>query len=203
MKVFIAVPCLDYCATDFALSLAAMTGYMAHHPVTKKEIKIGLSAVKGSMIWDARNTLVARALEQESVTHILFLDSDMSFPIDTLHRLAHHQKDIVGATYVKRYPPHETLGRPLQENDLLGTPGLVKMCDIPLGVCLIKLSVFNTLRFPYFRYIKTDDAATTISEDTYFCLNAREAGFDVWCDYHLTKSIGHVGQQIFKFGDSK
>jgi hypothetical protein len=191
MKVLIAVPSLDYCPADFAMSLASLTHYRAKK--LGQEIKIALMNQKGSIIMDARNALVEAALEREC-THILFLDSDMVFPANTLERLAEVGEFIVGASYVRRVSPHTMLGKPDRAAKNL-KPGLTEMETMPFGCILIKMSVFAALERPFFRYVT--GATGSISEDTYFCLRAREANFRIFMHNQLTKELGHVGIKAF------
>jgi hypothetical protein len=60
---------------------------------------------------DARNHLADVAVNViDGASHILFLDSDMTFPPDTLQRLLDHKVPIVGADYVKRNDLGKLLG---------------------------------------------------------------------------------------------
>lgn len=191
MKVLIAIPALDYVATDFAMSLAALLGHTTTDSL-RREVKVSLWCQKGSIIMDARNACVEKALEIEA-THILFLDSDMTFPPDTLQRLAAHQKDIVGATYIRRVPPYNLLGSPARETT---ASALRLMATMPFGCILLKTKVFEKLTRPYFRYITTENG--TISEDEWFCIQAGEVGLQVWCDPALTGLLGHIGTHIYR-----
>jgi len=65
-----------------------------------------LMTSQGSMLVQQRHSLVERALRQNP-THILFIDSDMEFPADTLNRLLAADKDIVGANCTTRAMPPE------------------------------------------------------------------------------------------------
>ena len=198
MKALIAVPSLDYCAADFAMALAALTAtkqpYRKFNGSDPSPIKVGLINVQNSNYPDARNTLAQAALDQ-AVDWLLFLDSDMTFPPDTLSRLAAHRVDIVGASYLTRHKHgnnrllgHDIQGKPL---DLALKGSLAPMLDLPLGCCLIKTSVFKALPTPWFRFPMTE--THTLSEDLYFCRAATAAGLRVWCDTTLTREVAHVG----------
>lgn len=193
-RVLIAVPALDLCSTDFAMSLASLMGHTTRDSL-RREIAPSLWCQKGSIIMDARNAAIEAALACDA-THILFLDSDMVFPKDTLARLLAHGKDIVGATYAKRYPPHSALGDFDHAPGLPPGNGIVKALSLPFGCILIKMTALAKLPRPYFRYLTTEGG--TISEDEWFCLQAREAGLTVWCDLSLTREVGHVGQAIYR-----
>ena len=75
-KILIAVPCMDSVAAQFAQALAMLE-------------KVGgclVSFVIGSLIYNSRNDLARQAMKMDC-THILWLDSDMVFPPETLKYL--------------------------------------------------------------------------------------------------------------------
>lgn len=196
MKVVIAVPTLDMVSADFAFSLAGMLGKRAYDRKLSREVPVALIHQTGSIIMEARNALVAQA-QALGASHILFLDSDMVFPPDTLDRLVGHHVPIVCATYVKRTGEHEMLGqRSTVTAYVPGSRSLVMMDTIPLGCALISMKVFEILPRPYFAYLTT--AEGTQSEDTFFSLTARRAGFTIWMDPNLTADIGHVGTKVYR-----
>lgn len=190
-KVAVAVPCLDMVAADFAFSLAALMSRRAYDPKLRKAADVALIHQSGSIIMDARNALVARAQEMNA-SHVLFLDSDMTFPPDTLDRLLAHHKPVVAATYVKRTGDHGMLGEPLMNEHF----GLRPYRTIPLGCALINMNVFEKLPRPYFRYVTTERG--TISEDTWFCLQCEEAKVPIYVDPKLTAEVGHVGVKVYR-----
>lgn len=194
MKVAIAIPTLDMVATDFAMSLASMLAVRAYDKKLSRTIDLALMHQTGSLIMEARNALVERAIDC-GASHILFLDSDMTFPPDTLSRLASHHKDIAAATYVKRMEPPTLLGEPILEGTLFAD-GLRLYRSIPLGCALIKLSVFSRIQRPFFRYMTLPEG--TISEDTYFCLQAEAANIPIHVDTRLTAEVGHVGVKVYR-----
>lgn len=57
-----------------------------------------------SLVSRARNNMIARAMNSDSMTHVLFIDNDISWnPIDVL-KLLFSEKDIIGGIYpLKRY----------------------------------------------------------------------------------------------------
>jgi hypothetical protein len=80
-------------------------------------------------------------------------NTDMTFPPNTLVRLLSHNKEVVGATYNKRVPPFETLGRlkgqkPSEED--LAKGGIWPAELLPTGCLLIKMTVFQKIGWPYF-----------------------------------------------------
>lgn len=189
MKVLIGVPSFDLCHSDFTTSLAGMLMHRAYDRTMSRDVKIAYQNVKSTIIHSARALLVQSAMDNDC-THILFLDSDLTFPPNTLNRLIAHHKSFVCATYVKRHPPHELLGKP--EPVQTAEPGLALMAEVPLGCALISMKVFERLERPHFSYIAGPTPADDISEDIGFCRAVRAAGIPIYCDPTLSRELGHL-----------
>lgn len=189
MKVLIAVPSFDMCHSDFTTSLAGMLMHRAYDRAMSRDVKIAYQNVKSTIIHSARAMLVQSAVDNDC-THILFLDSDLTFPPNTLNRLIAHHQPFVCATYVKRHPPYELLGKPITSPSTVG--GLLPMDEVPLGCALIKLSVFDLLERPHFSYVCGPTPASDISEDINFCRAVRASGVDILCDPTLSRELGHL-----------
>ena len=146
--------------------------------------------------------------------YVLFLDSDIKFPAWTLGRLLSLDKDIAGASYIRRTPPYELLVKPLPDADMqVVNGGVHEVAMLPTGCLLVKADVFRRLGRPYFRspsfevndrtpemlrdYLPDDMRPVTVGEDTWFCAAARAAGYRVWWDADLTADIGHIGERVF------
>jgi hypothetical protein len=190
LRIAIAVPSGDMVHADFAMSLARMCAMT-------QGMRLNVINNKSSIVAIARNNGVRLAQEFDA-HYLLFLDSDMMFPEATLWRLLMHRQDIVGATYTKRVPPYSTLGTVLPGEVAQMPSGLIEMARIPTGCLLIKMSVFEKLPRPYFRFDANEETGDIIGEDYIFCDRARAAGFRIWCDPALSHEIGHIGQQVFK-----
>jgi len=190
LRVAIAVPSGDVVHADFAMCLSRMC-------TTTHGMLVNVINNKSSIVAIARNNGVQLA-QDFGAHYLLFLDSDMMFPENTLWRLLMHRQDIVGATYTKRVPPYPTLGTVLGGSVALAPPGLVEMARVPTGCLLIKMSVFERLQRPYFHFDVNPQNGEIIGEDYIFCDRARAAGFRIWCDPVLSHEIGHIGQQVFR-----
>jgi len=196
LRIAIAVPSGDMLHADFAMSLARMCA-------STQGMRLNVINNKSSIVAIARNNGVQLAQEFDA-HYLLFLDSDMLFPESTLWRLLMHRQDIVGATYAKRVPPYATLGTVLPgevartSSGMTAASGLIEMARIPTGCLLIKMSVFEKLARPYFRFDADEATGDIVGEDYVFCDRARAAGFRIWCDPALSHEIGHIGQQVFK-----
>jgi hypothetical protein len=187
--VAISVPSGDIVHTDFAMSLAMLC--MDH------SVQSFLLNSRSSLVPLGRNQCVGGAQIMKA-THLLFLDTDMVFPADTLARLLTHDKDIVGATYSQRMPPFHPLAV-TEEGETTVTSGLQRMRIMPVGCILIRTGVFNALAQPYFSLIADGDQLQ--GEHYSFCAKVRASGFDLWCDGDLSAQIGHIGQKIYRLGD--
>jgi len=185
--VAIGVPSGDMVHADFAMSLANLS----RHPGPP----FFLMNAKSSLVAIGRNQCVAAALLAKA-THLLFLDSDMTFPVTTLTRLLAHDKDVVGAVYSQRVSPFHPLGVTDAGEHKHITKGMHRMRIIPTGCMLIRTALFAKIPKPWFNTIADGDHI--LGEDYYFCEQVRRAGFDVWCDGDLSRDIGHIGQTVYK-----
>src|SRR3990167_5756236 len=190
VKVLVAVPCGDQVAAGFAQDLALLMGFTTF---AKPDMELALAFLRGTYLPRARAVLVQHALDRQA-THLLWLDSDMRFPKDTLLRLLAHDKPIVAANYPTRTAPilptaldGETR-EPIFEHD-----GLVEAAFCGMGVMLTDIGVFLALTMPWFAvgYIRATDGYAV--EDTFFCQRAREAKFAVWIDGALSEQVRHAG----------
>ena len=187
-NILVAVPCLDMVCADFAFSLARLTG--------RGTPTMTVLDVRSSDVAWSRNEAVRQALDGE-YSHLMFLDSDMHFPADTLTRLLGHGKPIVGATYVRRCEPYSLLGafeKPAET-------GLVEALELPAGCLLINVAVLRKISWPWFKWEYGDEVGARLGEDLYFCRKAREAGLRVYCDMDLSKALGHVGVRRYTIKD--
>lgn len=153
----------------------------------------------GSMMAQQRENCVMMALRAKC-DYLIFVDSDQTFPKDTIHRLVSHGVDIVGANIpIKKIPARPTaigLNGKLLFTDPEST-GIVEVQRIGTGIMCIDMKVFNKLERPWFdqRWVKS--AMAFRGEDDYFCDMARKAGFQVFVDQDLSKEIGHIGDFIY------
>ncbi len=140
-------------------------------------------------------TIVVKEAIKAKCTHLLFVDHDMRFEPDALQRLLERDKDIVGVNYNLRRLPVATV---VKKEDLDGNViweknenGLVQCCGLGTGFLLIKLSVFDKLKHPWFLVEHDDKGGLKCGEDMYFCYEAMKAGFKIWLDPTLV--VGHIG----------
>lgn len=199
MKTVIAIPCMDMVHTAFMSSLLLMD------PVGQ----ISYAIESGSLIYDARNKLLARALKS-GADRLLWLDSDVVFDTDMMQKLSEDIDagfEIVCGLYFKRRPPY--------------TPVIYKECELKSfeGLLAPTATTFNEYPkddiFPVagcgFGCVMMDMKAVEkivakngsllfmpaagFGEDLSFCMRARDAGVQIYCD--STVKLGHVGYKTY------
>ena len=151
----------------------------------------------------ARNE-ICEAVRKGTHDYLLFLDADMVHPPDLIERLLAHRKPVVTARYHMRKPPfstvayvkHPTINEPHGYQTVHFGRGLVEIERCGAGALLIRrdvlLAIHDRIGANYFRYQRGPQAPHdfTVSEDFWFCQQAREAGFSVWLDWET--ECGHV-----------
>lgn len=194
-KVAILIPSDGEIKAWTAMSLASLCAFSA-----LRGVSLALIEEQASMVTRARNHLAWNAVRQ-GADWLLFIDSDMTFPPDAMLRLVNHDKDIVGATYCKRVPPYEMLGR--FKEDAKPTDALVEADALPAGFLLIRANAISGLPMPWFfesndeSAVREENPAGLISEDINFCVKAKAHGLSIFCDLSLSYEVGHIGSRIF------
>jgi hypothetical protein len=197
--VAICIPSMSSMCTDTALSLIALV-----QRATNLGIKVITINYQCCVISHSRNQLVVKALafDNPKVTHILWVDSDMTVPQTALERLLSHDKDVVGSFYSRRTFPHTTAGCLIGTHDV-AKGGLYPASLMPHGCCLVKRKVYETIKGPWY-FEHYDDAQICegddfghVSEDSNFTTQCIKHGFEVFCDADLTFETGHIGSAIF------
>lgn len=187
MKILIAIPTSREIDIQCAASLIGM----------KRKGRIGVFAPQSYAIDASRNLIVEHALEI-GYDYILWVDSDMILPKNTLLRLLSHNKDIVSGVYsykvingenavAKRYSKtEEDTYEDVSLKEIRETKELMLVDGIGFGCVLTKVDIFKKIKQPWFRYEKD------LGEDIFFCRKAQENGIEIFVD--PTVKAGHVGQ---------
>lgn len=199
MKLAICVPARDTVHVGFAKCLANLTARLA-----KENINYELIFNLGSVIPQQRNTLAESALERKA-DYLLWLDSDMHFPANTVEKLLKHNKEICAATYSTRIKPQRSVAF-LDKNNLdkrLKTKnGLHKVFAVGMGCMLVSRIVFENIPKPWFQYVWNEDTQDLSGEDIYFCNQANDTGFEIFVDADLSNDVAHYGTKAFLIGET-
>lgn len=145
--------------------------------------------------------LVLEAALKQGATHLLWLDSDMSFPRTTAVQLWMHQQAIVACNYLSR---RQASGRWTAQRDD-GTriethersSGLEAVDIAGMGVFFLSTDVVADLARPWFRH-GLNEFGGDVGEDVLFCRALRAAGHTIYLDHDLSKEIGHIGQHTYR-----
>lgn len=192
IKVCVIIPSAVMVHMNFALSLVRMVAGSA-----MSGIKIGCLNSRGAYVQRNRFKGVRKAIEF-GVDYVLFVDTDMSFPDNALVRLIAADKEIVGANYVRRAPPFDSLAK--TNGGLVS--GVIEVEGMPTGLLLVKADVFKKLPEPWFEV--NWNGNDFVGEDYSFCGLAREHGFKIWMDCDLSAQVVHWGEMGFRWtGEGK
>ena len=196
VKLAVCIPARDqmHAATSFCL-------YNLAQDLTASDVKHNLFISPGTLIVNQRHELVKSAMEW-GATHILFIDSDITFNSDHVFQLVNHDLPIVGAAYSKRVTPIiPTAWYSLDDWDSWirvdeHTDQLIEVAAMGLGFCLIKTEVFKKINMPWFELGFRLGQYT--GEDIEFFRKAGDAGVPIFLDLDITKELGHLGTFEFK-----
>lgn len=203
-RVAICSPCTDTVQSMWAHDYAMMLGCTIR---SEPSIELAASFMPGSLIPQQREDLVLEVLRGE-FTHILWLDTDMRFPPDTLLRMLEREKRIVAANYVQRRKPFRPVTYPsFATPDVrlfteVSDSGLVAVDAVGFGCVLTVVDVFKKLPEPWFAAAWVSETQEFVSEDVYFCRRAREAGEQIWIDHDLSQQVYHIGTFPFAMVDA-
>jgi hypothetical protein len=180
--------------TSFAYDLARA---MSFHTATTDD-RVLLYTSHGTLIASQRMELARQALE-EKADYLLWLDSDMRFPRETIGHLMLRDKPIVAANYATRRMPVKPVAM-MDNNGEIGrvytapdSEGLQPVDYIGMGVMMVKREVFEKVEAPWFAIPYSTVGNHYIGEDVFFCSKAREAGYEVLVDHDLSHQVRHIG----------
>ncbi len=209
-NVSLAIPIADTVDHRVLQSMLGVVNYAAINGITIVDIGV----THRQMIDDARNNLTETFLSTPT-DWLFWMDSDMTFPKDTLVELFRvaEEKDakmVTGVYYQRKglnFPVLWSRGDDLEsgrkscdDSTRAATNKYVGAFLFPhpdkkeaarahaagFGCVLVHRTVFETLDRPWFQFVPK-----TCSEDFYFFVNAQEAGFELW--YTPRLELGHIG----------
>ena len=168
--------------------------------------------VNESLISRGRNTLAARFLNNESTTHLFFIDADIGFDPWHILTILNHDKDVVCGLYpMKSLPLKWVVNGVDGEATKAGDDYLIEVSKAGTGFMCIKSHVFEEIKkHPAVKPFNNDiglpkeldkhmytffDSAVRenryYSEDWTFCENWRDLGGQIWIDSRIL--LKHTG----------
>lgn len=205
-NIAVAFCCHDRVHAAFAAHLTRMMGMFTGQmmgPVEGQEIypSTGLVYCMTSILPDGRQKIV-EVCKKQNRSHILWIDTDMVFPVEVIHLLMRHGQKIVGANYPSRRAPFKFTAGTLDNKWLETKPdsdGLIEVGHVGMGCVLTDISVFEG-DGPWFQFDwrrNDENEWTPIGEDVFFCREARARGHKIFVDQELSRSMGHIGEFTF------
>lgn len=161
-----------------------------------------------TLIHTARNVLASEFLKTDC-EWAFWLDSDMILPAKTIPIMVRWAKklnaEFLTGIYHQRMGDHKPLVL-VRDNEKISydddfshnmviipdgcsTPFQADCCGF--GCVLMHRNVLGKIEKPYFKYIFTEKGKE-VSEDFYFCMQAKKAGIQLWVIPDL--DCGHLGQ---------
>lgn len=190
-NICVAIPAMDTCATGFAVCLGSLA---------RPAGRFAIRSICGSLIYDARNKLAAKAIKLDA-DYVMWFDSDMIFQSDTLVRLLktleEKDADIVSGLYFRRAAPFTPVVFDSFEVDDAGAKwtdytgelsGVHEVGAVGFGCVLMKTDVLLDI---FAKYGNPFSPLAGVGEDLSFCWRARELGYKVLLDADV--KCGHVG----------
>lgn len=199
VKTLIAVPCFDMVHTDFMESVVNM----------QKAEDAYFTVVKNTLIHIARNIIASNAMEHK-FERVLWLDSDMRFPVDMYHRLSKTMDetgcDLVTGLYFSRRPPIKpnVFTELHWEKDETGKidagaeymwhypEGLAEIAACGFGCCLTSVDIMRRVGEEFGTVFNPFEG---MGEDMSFCLRAGKIGAKMLID--TTIKCDHIGQAVY------
>lgn len=168
-------------------------------------IQVVLDMDSGTVLSNQRQVLADTAINKHNADHIMWLDSDMTFPEDVIIKLLEHKKKVVCATYSKRVAPfHATAFYNIDPVEPVDTTnyGVVPIKYSGMGCMLIKATVLDEMPSPHFPLKWHAPSGTWHGEDMGFCDMLTAHDIKIYCDLDLSREIGHLGQQEFQLNQA-
>ena len=169
-----------------------------------------------SLISRARNTLVAKFLNNPVSTHLFFVDADIGWEPWHLLVMLNRDVDVIGGLYPMKTLPVRWVVNGFEGAET-GPDGLQEVSKTGTGFMLVKRHVFEKLNaHPAVKPFRNDiglpkeldkhlrtyyDTAVRenryYSEDWTFCENWRDLGGKIWVDKRVL--LRHTGSYVFDF----
>ena len=143
----------------------------------------------------------------------LCVDSDIVFNTESFYRLIAMDKDIAAGWYMTEDGNTTSVAHWLEEDDFKNNGGVMNhetgetmskrrkpftVDYTGFGWVLIKNGVFENLEYPWFapkmQVFDSGEVQDMCGEDVSFCLDAKEKGFEIWCDPKIR--VGHEKTRI-------
>ena len=200
INITLCIPCSEVIPAHFLDNIIRLMYYTQKNQIAT----LRFSSLIFPLIAKSREFLAYQALKQDpKPDYLLWLDTDIIMPQDTVKTLLSADKDIIGGIYYAKIKPYFPIlrkegiweGKSWNYLVLEWENNLFKTDFIGFGCMLIKREVFEKVQRPWF-----EEKIDGLSEDLYFCKKARETGYDIWATDVLNLKHGYgsgVGKEHY------
>ncbi len=160
------------------------------------------------------NESIADMLEK-GCTHTLFIDDDMVFSMDIVHKLLSESNKLtmdgirklgIGVNPCRKSPVDlYYTAKPLNStnpDDFLqskGKSGVEEVSACGLGVFLIQTSILAEIAPPHFGIEWIEEKQEHGGEDFFFIKKLRDNGVRIFVDQDISQTIGHAGEFVYSY----
>lgn len=205
LDVFVGLASRDTWSSDFGMCMIQLVADFAQKYEGFDEQRIRVDKKEGSILPNQREGLAQKALEL-GCTHLLFIDTDQTFPPSALRRMLSWKEPIVACNVaIKTFPTAPTARLFTKGNTKGGllftwsdSVGLAPVWRIGTGIMLIDTKVLRKIPEPWFPNRWMEETKTFQGEDWCFCEKAEAYGFHPVVDQALSWQVGHVGKMEYK-----
>jgi len=203
-KVLIACPTPELVKISVVSNLISIILHARRLP----DVEVGFSYKTGVRTDRNRNEILKIGLEQ-GYSHILWLDTDMLFPVNIVEKYLEADKDIVGCLYFKRGYPYTPIGsykskkkefsyNPLEPQSLPKNQ-VIEVDGLGFGGMMVKSSVYQTMGEDKWckygeEYHIPLEGGNHLTHDFYFCRKAQEHGVHIYL--HTGIKPGHITEIV-------
>ena len=195
-KLAVLIPCRDTLHSAHALALAELVKFN-----TMNNIDTHVFMDASTILLTQRERLATQAVGLNA-DYMLWLDSDMVFPVTTAVRLLAHNEPVVAGNYIRRQKPYKGVAykkigdweKPLSFDI---QDELVSVAGVGMGCLLIKTDIFKELSKPWFDFQWTPSSNDFLGEDMYLCQKITAAGYSIKIDTMISQELHHLGTFAF------
>ena len=211
-KIMVATPVYQTVHVEFCESLLR-----SQFALARQNLEMGWGRMVGLSARGGRNVLVAEFLSRPELSHMMWIDADLSWPPHAIGKLLTHDLPVVAGLYCTKTPELKWLCIPPGGGDQvhLRADGLFQVDGVAGGFVLVKREVYlamveayperhlygsqevpEHLR-PWLFDLHPEDLVDGFvqSEDYGFCRLWRQLGGEIWVDPSI--QLGHHGMHKF------
>lgn len=209
VNIVIGIPSQDTVPVKFMLNLIALISYTKANLDKVDDITLALKT--GIRTDRNRNVILKETLEKGDVDYILWLDTDMIYPVDIIVRylMIKGGFDVIGCMYFKRVAPHDPVVYVRSKKEIPGRDKLYNAVDpasfkfnnvypvdgVGYGGMMVNMKVYDKLGDKKWTHYGKNhhlpfDAPDRLTHDLVFCQAVQKAGFKILV--HGSIRAGHL-----------